>query len=156
MVPSPKPKPEGLKVLEGRSDGRDSGGRPIKKAPAFLRLPPEAPDWLSPEARAHWNRVVPELQRLELTKPLDQGALAAYCETWARFVAAQMTIQVEGHYVKNANGVPAKHPAVLIAEAASKEIRAWSAEFGLTPSSETRISVGGGGDDGDDNPFSGA
>jgi P27 family predicted phage terminase small subunit len=141
--------------MEGRSPGRDSGGRPIKKAPSFLRLPPEPPDWLSPEARAHWDRIVPELQRLELTKPLDQGALAAYCETWSRFVAAQMTIQVEGPFTTNANGMPAKHPAVLIVEAASKEIRAWSAEFGLTPSSEARVNAGGGGDDDDDNPFAG-
>jgi len=47
-----------------------------------------------------------------------------------------------------------KNPAILIVEAASKELRAWSSEFGLTPSSEGRL--GGlvpSGDDDDDNPF---
>jgi P27 family predicted phage terminase small subunit len=44
------------------------------------------------------------------------------------------------------------HPALRIAETASKEYRAWCSEFGLTPSSEGRLAPrkeSGG----DENPF---
>jgi len=46
-----------------------------------------------------------------------------------------------------------KNPAVLVAEAASKEVRAWAGEFGLTPSSEGRLGKPAGDDDDDENPF---
>jgi P27 family predicted phage terminase small subunit len=140
-----------LKIVEGRGPGRDSGGRPVKEPPAFKRLPPEAPEWLPDEAQAEWDRVVPEMARLGLLKETDRAALAAYCLTWDRLVSAQRQIAEDGLLHSNSQG-RTRHPAVAIAEAASKELRAWSAEFGLTPSSETRL----GGKDGDgdgENPF---
>lgn len=152
--PGPKQQPASLKILNGRSEGRDSGGRPVKTPPAFTRLAPEPPEWFTPEALAEWNRVVPELQRLEITKTVDRAALAAYCATWARLVAAQMEILRDGMFVVGSMGQPVKSPAVAVAESASKELRAWCAEFGFTPSAEGNLNVGvtaDGGDDGD--PF---
>lgn len=152
--PGPKPKPANLKILEGRSDGRDSGGRPVKTPPAFVRLAPEPPEFLTPEALAEWNRIVPELQRLEIIKTIDRAALAAYCETWSRFVAAQMTIRADGMFVEGSQGQPVKSPAVAVAESASKELRAWCAEFGFTPSAEGNLNIGLGSDGGDEtDPF---
>lgn len=152
---SPKPKPAGLKVMEGRGPGVDSGGRKVKQPPGYVRLAPEAPEWLSPEARAEWDRVVPELQRLELTKPLDRAALSAYCETWSRLVTASMEIKLNGMFTEGSQGQLVKNPAVMIAEQAGKELRAWCAEFGFTPSAESRMNAGGGDDGDEDNPFAG-
>lgn len=153
-MPSPKPLPPNLKLLQGRGNGRDSGGRTVKPTPGFTRLPPEAPEWLDGEALAMWERTVPELQRLQVLKPIDQAALTAYCLTWARLVQAQDIIKRSGILQETERGT-IKHPAVLIAEGASKELRAWAAEFGLTPSSENRLgkAAGAGDDDDDDNPF---
>jgi P27 family predicted phage terminase small subunit len=150
---SPKAKPAGLKIIEGRGNGRDSGGRKIKESPGFKRDAPSPPSWLSKEARDEWDRIVPELVRLNVTKPLDRAALAAYCETWSRFVWAQDAVRIDGLTVIGSQGQPVKNPAVAIAEAASKEIRAWAAEFGLTPSAENNL-AGAKGEDGDkSNPF---
>lgn len=153
------PKPPTLKLLNGRSEGRDSGGRPVKPPPGFVRLPPQAPDWLPDEARAEWDRVVPELQRLELTKPIDRGALTAYCLTWDRLVTAQKelagNVDEQGRRSvlgENSQG-RVRHPAVAVIEAASKELRAWAAEFGLTPSAENRVGKAGDDGGGDENPF---
>jgi P27 family predicted phage terminase small subunit len=101
---SPKPRPVKLKLLEGRGHGRDSGGRKVPEVPLFKRLPPEAPEWLPDEARAEWDRVVPELARLELTKPVDRAALTAYVLTWQRLVDATKLIaehQEFGYVVKD-------------------------------------------------------
>jgi len=142
-----------LKLVEGRSPGRDSGGRKVKEPPSFDRGTPEPPDWLSREARAEWDRIVPELVRLHITKPIDRAALAAYCETWARFVSAQEAIKIDGLAVIGSQGQPVKNPAVAIAEAAGKEIRAWAGEFGLTPSAEASLATAKGEDDDKANPF---
>lgn len=172
---SPKPKPAHLKLIEGRGNGRDSGGRKVADAPKFRRLPPEAPDWLPDEARAEWERVVPELSRIELLKPIDRAALTAYCLTWQRLVDAQklitenqiveveaikndagevvdvVTLNGHGLLGKNSQGIT-RAPWIAIIEAASKDLRAWAAEFGLTPSAENKLSVQEAGD-GEEDPF---
>ncbi|MFB7007881.1 MULTISPECIES: phage terminase small subunit P27 family [unclassified Streptomyces] len=144
--------PAALKLIKGRSPGRDSGGRPVNVGPAFKRLPPEAPSWLSDEARAEWDRVVPGLTRLELLKEEDRAALAAYCESWSTFRTATEIVQREGLTIEAAQGT-LPHPAVAIARNAGREVRTWAAHFGLTPSTEQALSRGSGDDDDGDNPF---
>ena len=139
-MPSPKPRPVALKLLGGRSPGHDVAGRKVAEVPLFKRLPPEAPEWLPTEARAEWDRVVPELARLELTKPVDRAALTAYCLTWDRLVTAQELVTAEGVLGHNSQGT-VRHPAVAVVEAASKDLRAWCGEFGFTPSAESKLSV---------------
>lgn len=172
---APKPRPATLKLIEGRGHGRDSGGRKVTPPPAFKRLPPEAPEWLPAEAAAEWERVVPELARLELAKPVDRASLTAYCLTWQRLVDAQRLVaenrivQVEairntdgdvvdavtldgyGLLGKNSQGIT-RAPWVAIVEAASKELRAWAAEFGFTPSAEGKLGPREASDDEED-PF---
>jgi len=163
VMASPKPRPVALKLLEGRGHGRDSGGRKVAEVPLFKRVPPDAPEWLPVEARAEWDRVVPELARLELTKPVDRAALTAYVLTWQRMVDAQKLIDehqdftyvirdkdgevidsevIGGHGLlgQNSQGI-VRAPWVAIIEAASKDLRAWCAEFGFTPSAEAKLSV---------------
>lgn len=144
--------PAALKLIKGRGEGKDSAGRPVNPGPAFKRLPPNPPSWLTPEAKAEWKRVVPGLSRLDLLKPEDRAALAAYCEAWATFVAATQQVKKEGLTI-NAKQGTLPHPAVGIARAAGRELRSWAAHFGLTPSTEQALARGA--DDGgeDDNPF---
>lgn len=151
---APAPKPPALKLIEGRGNGRDSGGRLVKPDPGFTRLPPQAPEWLPLEARAEWERVVPELQRLQLTKPIDRAALTAYCLTWDRLVRAQKEMDADGGSVLGHNSQGrVRHPAVAVIEAASKELRSWANEFGLTPSAENRVGKAADDGAGDENPF---
>ena len=95
--------------------------------------------------------MLPGLSRLELLKPEDRAALAAYCEAWATFRQATEQVQREGLTIEAKQGT-LTHPAVGIARAAGREVRAWAAHFGLTPSSEQALSRGAD-DGGDDNPF---
>jgi P27 family predicted phage terminase small subunit len=153
--------PAALKLLNGRGNGTDSGGRKVSTGPAFKRLPPEPPEWLTAEARAEWDRVVPGLSRLDILKEEDRAVLAAYCETWARFVEATRNVQENGLTITNRatrkDGTESEwtttNPAVGIASTAGKELRAFAAQFGLTPSSEAALSKGGDDGDEDDNPF---
>lgn len=167
---SPVARPAALKLIEGRGRGRDSGGRKVAEVPKFRRLPPTAPEWLPAEAAAEWERVVPELARLELLKPVDRAALTAYCLTWQRLVDAQKladtyntivttsadgeATSVEGYglLATNSQGI-VRAPWIAIQEAASKELRAWAAEFGFTPSAESKIGAAKESGNDEDDPF---
>ena len=137
---APKPKPAALKLLEGRGNGRDSGGRKVLNPPAFKRLSPTPPDWLSDEAAAEWARVMPELERLNLVKVPDAAALVAYCETWARFVTATRLVAEQGILHSNSQG-EVTAPWVGVAERAGRELRAFATEFGLTPAAEMKLAT---------------
>lgn len=146
-----KSAPLKLKLLKGRGEGRDSGGRKLVEAPRFLRLPPTKPADLSDLASDHWDLIVDELQRLEILKPIDAGSLVMLCEIWARWKTAQSIIEKEGLTIETSQGV-GRHPAVAIAEVAERSYRSAAAEFGLSPASESKLaSKGPSGDD--DNPF---
>ena len=134
--------PANVLLLKGRSEGRDSAGRPVPTPPPFERCAPEPPgeDWFDGEARAEWGRVVPELEALVLLKAPDRAGLVAWCVTWSRFVTAVRTYQRDGMLVINPDsGNLRRHPAVGIAETAAAQLRAYAAEFGLSPAAERRI-----------------
>lgn len=144
--------PAALKLLHGRGEGKDSAGRPVHEGPAFRRVPPEAPEDMTPAARAVWDRVVPELSRLDLLKDGDREVLVTYCEQWAVHEAATRTVRQEGLFIDAKQGM-LTHPAVGIQRAAAKELRAIAAHFGLTPSTEQALARGSENDDDEDNPF---
>lgn len=152
-MPRP-PKPARLKLVEGRSPGRDSGGRKVPESPKFIRQAPDSPDWLDAEALAEWRRVAPTLERLDLLKPEDRALLSAYCETWSVYVAAVQRVRAEGLTITSPkSGVVHRNPAVTVAETARMHLLRLASEFGLTPAAEQRLAVAPG-DDGDGlNPF---
>ena len=149
---APVPEPAALKLLNGRGNGRDSGGRKVNVGPGFKRTPPEPPAWLDGDALALWRRIVPELTRLDILKDGDAEVLATYCETWVDFVEATATLKTEGYYIDARQGT-LKHPAVGIKHQAARELRAIASHFGLTPSTEQALARGSDDDGSGDNPF---
>jgi P27 family predicted phage terminase small subunit len=146
--------PAPLKLLRGRSEGRDSGGRVVPPVPKFTREAPEPPDWLSGEGLAEWHRIVPGLELLDLLKVEDQAMLATLCETYGRFIDAVRTYRLEGTTIVNPDsGNVRRHPAVGIAEAAAAQLKSLAAEFGLTPASERHMSPSAPVEDPANDPF---
>jgi P27 family predicted phage terminase small subunit len=148
------PEPIPLKILKGRSLTKDIAGRPIPQAPAFNRGAPEPPQWLDAEARGEWQRIAPELERLDLIKPEDRGIFAAYCLCWSRLVRAEAICAAEGLTVVNpTTGRVGSHPAALIAAAASRDLLRLGVQFGLSPLGEVAVAKPPRPDAGDDDPF---
>lgn len=135
------PEPAALRLLKGRSPGRDSGGRKVTAPPQAVPACPERPGWLTPDAGDMWERVTPELERLGVLGRIDLGALAAYCEAWATWRAARRLLDAEGVVVKGKDGNPVRNPALLAANAASSELRAWAIQLGLTPAARQRMAA---------------
>ena len=139
-----KPKPTKLKILEG-----NPGKRPLNlNEPKPQQIVPECPDWLLDDAKKEWNRLAPELERLGLLTILDMVTFAGYCQSYAKWKAAEQFIKKHGTTYripkKNKEGEVvsvyiAPFPEVAIANQCLKHIRGFASEFGLTPSSRGRI-----------------
>ncbi len=133
----PAPKPTHLKALEG-----DPGKRRLKKSGAKPRpVRPSCPSWLASEAKAEWQRLAPELERLGLLTILDRAAFACYCQSYAHWVQAQADLREHGTMYVTASGRVRERPEVAIAESSLKLMRAFAVEFGLTPNSRSRFSL---------------
>lgn len=150
--------------LHGRRLGKDSGGRDIPNPLPFTRGAPEAPEWLSDEAKAEWDRVLPGLTALDMLKPEDRAMLTAYCEQWATFVAACNEVAEQGQTIEHEsvshgpNGLTTRtttivNPFIAVARAAQRELRANAAHFGLSPSAELTFGKADSDDGDDENPF---
>ena len=90
----------------------------------------------------------PELERLGLLTILDRVAFACYCQSYAKFKAAERFLKKHGTTYRipkrNKEGEVisfyiAPFQEVAIANQCLKHIRAFASEFGLTPSSRGRI-----------------
>jgi P27 family predicted phage terminase small subunit len=143
-------RPAKLKLIEGRSPGRDSGGRKVPVTPRFRREAPEPPSDLDDEARAEWERIVPGLDELGLLTPTHRAALAAYCDCWSTYCRAVRQVRAEGLTVVSPRSrVVHRNPAVGIAAEARTQLLAFCARFGLTPADELKFGTpaddGGGG-----------
>lgn len=137
-----------------RADGRasDSGGRPLERGPDFPRQAPQKPEGLSPDAAEMWDKIVAQMVGVGLLKPLDAMALEVACETFARWRDAVRKRREHGQLGKNSQGVVTA-PWVGIEERASKEFRAWCAEFGITPAAERHLTGPMGAPEDEGNPF---
>ena len=73
-----------------------------------------------------------------LTK-IDRAALAAYCQTYARWREAEDLLVEKGPLYRTQSNNIIQSPLVGIANRALDLMHKYLTEFGLTPSSRTRI-----------------
>ncbi|TWT30141.1 Phage terminase, small subunit [Blastopirellula retiformator] len=133
-----KPKPTVLKIREG-----NPGKRAINKAePNAPDDVPSCPDFLDEVAQEEWHRIARILSDMGLLSTADRAALAAYCTVYSRWVHAEEQVRKFGTIVKSPDkGFPMKSPYLTVADQAMETMRKFLVEFGLTPSSRSRIRV---------------
>jgi len=130
-----RPLPTAIKELTG-----NPGKRPLNlDEPQPPKIIPKCPKHLDENARKEWRRISLELHRLNLLTIVDRAALAAYCQAWGRWVEAEANIQRFGAVIKTPKGLPLVNPYLRIAERAIDQMRKFLVEFGMTPSSRSRI-----------------
>ena len=122
----PKPKPTALKIFEGNPGQRRLNLHEPKPTPGA----PTCPGWLSREAKAEWKRVVPELERLGMLAKIDRAELAAYCQSWAEYVEAAKSAQVEGAVIEGKRG-PQKNPNCTVLNEAWSRVENKAAGVGV-------------------------
>lgn len=137
----PPKKPTRLEVLQGNPGKRKINAD--EPQPRVGDLVP--PDWLTPEAREEWDRIVPELERLKLITQIDLAMLTAYCVQWGVYVKAARQLARQGLTFKSKNKQGATYqgtrPQFSIAVRALEQCRMLAQEFGLTPAARTKLKV---------------
>ena len=133
-----KPKPTALKLITG-----NPGKRPLPKNEPMLETGADMPEWLSEAAREHWPLVSKQLTDAGIMTQIDAQALGLYCEAFARWRDANERVAKFGSVVKAPSGFPVQSPYLAIANKAWDQMMKALVEFGMTPSSRSRVSVNG-------------
>jgi P27 family predicted phage terminase small subunit len=110
------------------------------------------PDHLPELAKAIWLKLSIELDRLNLITQVDAGALEGVCVAYARAVEADkalaekgMTIEVRQWDKKAEEFVvinETQRPEVNISHNCWRRYKEFCTEFGLTPASRGKLSIG--------------
>ncbi len=131
-----KPLPSNVHKLRGNPGKR-------KRAPEPEGLVAEAikpPRSLSSEAKKVWKRLVAQLDKGKLVTELDERALMVLCDTIVRYEDAMDHLRDDGYVVTSPKGFPMQSPYLQIVNKAQDQMVRMMTEFGMTPSSRTRVS----------------
>ena len=141
-----RPTPTALKKLRGNPGKRELND----KEPTPETGEPEMPKGLSKFAVEKWKSLVPELLALGVLTKLDGEALANLCTAYSHQRMAENAIQRLGTTVKEAivsrRGKFVGHkykpnPDLKHWNDATKIMKQFEVEFGLTPASRSHISI---------------
>lgn len=139
----PKPLPTAIRLARGtyRPD-RSAFNEPIAtgkpKPPAVLKG--------NPDALKEFRRLVKELSTLGILGSVDANALARYAVLWVRWRQAEEMLKKTGDTlaIRDREGkvkTVVASPHVAIARSLSEQLGRLEGEFGMTPSSRSRIEV---------------
>ncbi len=139
-----KPKPTHLKVIAGNPGKRPLNEQEPRYDPKLLK----PPAFLSREAKAHWRCLAQLLYAQGILTEVDVGTLAVCCQAYGRWLQAEKALAALakmdpdgfGLLVKYRGGA-VKNPLVGMAHRAMEFYLRAAGEFGLTPSSRSRISA---------------
>ena len=153
----PKPTPTHLALVRG-NPGKRKVRDPAKEIQAPLDEP-TPPAHLSDEAKVEWGRIIAILVQIKLMTQIDRATLAAYCQAYGRWVQAERTLAgmaekdmlTRGLMIKTTGGNLIQNPLVGTANKAMADMVRYAAEFGMTPSTRTRLQNPGSG--ASENPF---
>ena len=146
MTTGRKPKPTALKLLTGNPGGRKLNTNEAK--PDLAQ--PSPPDFLNDHAKVEWGRIIGTLFRTGLMTELDRSVLAAYCQSYGRWVQAERALARMAEAQADAdqaltivthNGTAMQNPLIGIANKAKADTVRYALEFGMTPSARSRVSA---------------
>jgi len=139
-MPGRKPLPDNVKRLRGT----DQPSRMNPDAPqAGTDELQFIPDELSEPAKKHWATIRPQLVESGVATNLDRGSLILLCETWATFLEAVKNVRSKGILVIGRHGEPVRNPYLRVVNESTHALTRLFAEFGMTPSSRTRVTSTG-------------
>jgi P27 family predicted phage terminase small subunit len=134
-----KPQPTATKKLRGNPRKRPlNKDEPQPKAPGKL---PDPPAHLGVVGKREWRRIGKELLATGLYTVVDRSALAAYCAVYENWVDAHQHVIDDGLLTKTKAGNTVQNPYLSIANKQLELMNRFLTEFGMTPSSRSRVSV---------------
>ena len=143
--------PEDAEQSQQQADGEPQDETPEDETPDGNEAPaepedepateaPPAPSYLKEMAKRAWRRTAGQLVEMGVLTEADLVALEAYCTLDAHYRDAESHLKAS-MLVTGANGQKILSPYHRVSRECLKEMKAWMLEFGLTPSSRSRVRV---------------
>ena len=92
-------------------------------------------------AKREWRRIVKVLDSIGLLTQADMAALAGYCQSYSRWVAAEKVIQDKGLTIDMPSGYSQPRPEVTISQKERQAMMQFGARLGLSPSDRGRMTL---------------
>lgn len=125
--------PTNIKLVKGsRRIAKDEPQVPVK-----IPLPP---DHLVDAEIDVFVRTAKLLAGMRVMTEADVDALAMYAVEWCRWTEANEQLRELGYMMRSPNGWPIQNPYLAVANKAQANCLRILTEFGLTPSSRTKVS----------------
>ena len=136
-----KAKPDAVKDLAGTF--RPDRVKPDAVTVEPFEKAPSRPVHLKGVARAMWQRTASKLTLMKVLTQVDLRGLEVYCSLYARWRNAEDHRAKHGYHTwggKKGETLVAS-PYVKISLDCSVQMKSWMGEFGVTPSSRSRVKV---------------
>ncbi len=133
-----KPTPTNIRMLHGNPGKRALPQNEPNLGATLLYAPKD----LTPEAKRAWPGFAKPLAAAGITTPLDLAALRLLVETYATWRKATEALK-EGMTYTTPTGIERPSPWFRIQASSSELMLRLLSEFGMTPSSRTRVRTGG-------------
>ena len=137
-----KPQPTAVKEISGafkKTPHRRNASEPTPPPGS-----PDCPDYLCDLAKIEWWYMCGVLDEMGLLSRADRAALEIYCQTFAQWREACQMVAKEGAVVQmqtTAGSIAKRNPLDILRERTAATCSRLLAEFGLTPSSRSRVQV---------------
>ncbi len=102
---------------------------------------PALPKVLTGEARAEWQRVVPELEEAGVLAKIDRAVLVRYCVAWADWCELESMLGKSGKLIRGQKGNLVRNPLWLMKRDAEQTVTELSRQLGLTPIARLRSGI---------------
>jgi len=103
--------------------------------------PAKPPSWLTPGARAEWDRLADQLTGLGLLTAMDQAAFAVYCQAYDDFIESVESMKGEKSIIVSGNGTAYRNPKLCTRHESFNRLLKAAAVFGLTPADRAAVKV---------------
>ena len=102
---------------------------------------PDPPSVLDEIALEEWQSISVLLYEQGLLTELDRAALAGYCTAFSLWVKANAVLRKSALLVKTSKNSLVQNPLISISNKSMELMHMFMSEFGMSPSSRTRINV---------------
>jgi len=132
---SQRPLPTAIRRARG-----NPGKRGYNKAePVAPDAQPRCPSHLSHVAQKEWRRLAGCLHKMGVLTTVDRAALAAYCQSYGRWVEAEEKLKETPTLYKTPSGYVQQSPWLGVANKQLELMGRFMVELGMTPASRSRV-----------------
>lgn len=132
-----RPTPTKLKKLRGGDPRFYNEGQPRFAAPSSVR----PPAILGPVGKKHWKEIAPLLVEHDLLTTGDLALLTQLCVAFEIATEARQTMNDEGLFRRDEEGVQRKHPGMQVWRDATATYLRLAGEFGLSPAAREKLGI---------------